>query len=240
MRLVIALGFDDLGLHRLQLTVYAFNAPAISCYHSQGFSIEGTLRDSTRGSDGYWTSHIMGLLATDRFRRPAGAGDPLSSAPPGSPHIRPATLADAGPLARLLSELGYPHDGAAARARLSAWTDHADGAVLVADHDGDAVGFLAVCAYPFMQRGGRCARVMALAVAPEMRGHGLGHALMAAAMTWASERGCVAVEVTSSRTRVGAHAFYRRLGFDDLCWRSARFWRWLERDGAEPSPISPG
>ena len=62
MREVVRMGFDRLGLHRMQLTVYDFNTAAIACYQRVGFAIEGTLRDSTRGSTGYWNGHIMALL----------------------------------------------------------------------------------------------------------------------------------------------------------------------------------
>jgi RimJ/RimL family protein N-acetyltransferase len=65
---LVRIGFDQEGLHRLQLGVYDFNAPAIACYRRLGFVIEGTLRDSAQGSDGFWTSFVMALLEPD-FRR---------------------------------------------------------------------------------------------------------------------------------------------------------------------------
>ncbi len=46
---------------------------------------------------------------------------------------------------------------------------------------------------------------------------------MAAAEDFATERSCLLIEVTSLRSRAGAHAFYRRLGFTDVCDRSGRF-----------------
>jgi RimJ/RimL family protein N-acetyltransferase len=70
IREAVRLGFDERGLHRLQLAVYDFNLSAIACYRSVGFVIEGTHRDSTRGSNGYWSSHTMALLEPD-YRRPS-------------------------------------------------------------------------------------------------------------------------------------------------------------------------
>jgi hypothetical protein len=35
--------------------------------------------------------------------------------------------------------------------------------------------------------------------------------------------GCLAVEVASARARDGAHAFYQRMGYTDVCSRSGRF-----------------
>jgi RimJ/RimL family protein N-acetyltransferase len=65
---LVRIGFDNERLHRLQLGVYDFTAPAIACYRRLGFVIEGTLRDSAQGSDGFWTSFVMALLEPD-FRR---------------------------------------------------------------------------------------------------------------------------------------------------------------------------
>src|SRR6185312_8878392 len=105
-------GFDELGLHRLQLGVYDFNLGAIACYERAGFVIEGRLRDSTRGSDGYWSGYLMALLEPEHRAH----GDPG----PDGVSVRPARLADAPALARLLTELGYPQDAEQAHARLAA------------------------------------------------------------------------------------------------------------------------
>ena len=64
--------------------------------------------------------------------------------------------------------------------------------------------------------------VTALVVAEAARGQGIGRALMAAAETWAVERGCVLLEVTSNRRRVDAHAFYERLGYEATSFRFAK------------------
>ena len=46
-----------------------------------------------------------------------------------------------------------------------------------------------------------------------------------ASVSVARRLGCEDLELTSSRSRSGAHAFYRHLGFEDRCPRSARFVR---------------
>jgi RimJ/RimL family protein N-acetyltransferase len=68
VREAVRIGFDERGFHRLQLAVYDFNLPAIACYESVGFVIEGTHRDCARGTNGYWSSHTMALLEPD-YRR---------------------------------------------------------------------------------------------------------------------------------------------------------------------------
>jgi RimJ/RimL family protein N-acetyltransferase len=65
MQEAVRFGFEKRGLHRIQLAVYDFNLPAIACYQSVGFVIEGTHRDSTKATNGYWSSHTMALLEPD-------------------------------------------------------------------------------------------------------------------------------------------------------------------------------
>ena len=72
MREIVRLGFDDVGLHRLQLAVYDFNQTAIACYQRVGFVIEGRLRDATLGSKGYWNAYVMALLEPE-YRNARGA-----------------------------------------------------------------------------------------------------------------------------------------------------------------------
>lgn len=76
-----------------------------------------------------------------------------------------------------------------------------------------------------LERAGSFARVVALAVDPARRRAGLGRRLLTAVESWAAELGCHDIEITSSRHRGDAHAFYRSLGFVDQCDGSARFRR---------------
>ena len=66
-------------------------------------------------------------------------------------------------------------------------------------------------------------RIERLVVDPSQRRAGTGRALLAAADQLGRAWGCLQIEVTSKRSRAGAHAFYRRLGFADACERSGRF-----------------
>lgn len=65
MHEVVRLAFDELGLHRISLNVFDFNAPAIRCYERVGFIQEGRLREPRRASIGYWSLVVMGMLASD-------------------------------------------------------------------------------------------------------------------------------------------------------------------------------
>jgi RimJ/RimL family protein N-acetyltransferase len=237
MREVVRHGFDDLGLHRLQLTVYAFNTPAIAVYRRAGFTVEGRLPDAAVGSDGFWTALIMGMLETDP--RPAAGGDPFpSSAAVGDGKawaVRPAGAGDRAPVTRLLAELGYPQDEAEVGAQLAAWSADPASAVLVAARGGVLGGLIAVARVPYFERPGAFGRILALHVGADHRRQGLGRLLVDAAETWAARRGCVDVEVTSSRSRDAAHRFYPALGYEDHCAGSARYKRRLAEDrAAEP------
>jgi GNAT superfamily N-acetyltransferase len=62
-------------------------------------------------------------------------------------------------------------------------------------------------------RGGRVAVVEAVEVASDVRGRGLGGAMMRFAVDEARRRGCHRVQLTSNKRRRDAHRFYERLGF---------------------------
>ena len=65
------------------------------------------------------------------------------------------------------------------------------------------------------------------------RGRGIGERLVRAAEAHATECGCTTMEVSSSRRRQGAHAFYRRLGYGDITERSGVFRKPLGRNGED-------
>jgi GNAT superfamily N-acetyltransferase len=155
------------------------------------------------------------------------------SAEPAGVVVRGAVAADAPAVAVLLTELGYPSTADEVAGRLAYWVEDPSGAVLVASDDVGVVGCISVHTIPYLARTGRWARIESLVVAGRARGRGIGAALVAAAESFASSRGCLAVEVTSSRPRTDAHAFYRSIGFTDVCDRSGRFWKELP-----PSPPS--
>jgi ribosomal protein S18 acetylase RimI-like enzyme len=100
-------------------------------------------------------------------------------------------------------------------------------AILVADDESkDALGFvhLALCDSPalpiFVPR--RFVVVDTLVVAARARRRGIGRALMAAADTWARERGASELELTVYVANTEAEAFYRSLGYGAVNQRLAR------------------
>jgi RimJ/RimL family protein N-acetyltransferase len=62
VRQLLAVGFDELRLHRIELVVFDFNIAAISCYEKAGFRTEGLLRDIVRVGGVYWNWRAMSVL----------------------------------------------------------------------------------------------------------------------------------------------------------------------------------
>ena len=61
--LMVGHAFDVLGLHRVGLSVFEFNARAIRAYEKAGFRIEGRLREAIQRDQRYFDEVQMGILA---------------------------------------------------------------------------------------------------------------------------------------------------------------------------------
>lgn len=58
----LAVGFDELGLRRIDLRVFGHNSSAIRCYERSGFVREGFLRKSQKVGSLYWDTVVMAIL----------------------------------------------------------------------------------------------------------------------------------------------------------------------------------
>lgn len=86
--------------------------------------------------------------------------------------------------------------------------------LVVADSGGTVVGTLQLSFLPGLaRRGALRAQIEAVRVADGARGSGLGAAMIRWAVEEAGRRGCALVQLTSDKSRTGAHRFYQRLGF---------------------------
>lgn len=63
MRLVLDFAFKELNLHRVQLTVFEYNEPAIALYEKLGFQREGTYREFMQRDGQRYDMYLYGLLA---------------------------------------------------------------------------------------------------------------------------------------------------------------------------------
>jgi RimJ/RimL family protein N-acetyltransferase len=62
-RLVLGYAFERVGLHRISLEVYSFNARARRVYEKVGFQAEGVLRDALLWEGQRFDAHVMSILA---------------------------------------------------------------------------------------------------------------------------------------------------------------------------------
>jgi RimJ/RimL family protein N-acetyltransferase len=73
-QLMIGHAFERLGLHRVALSVFAFNERAMRAYLRAGFTIEGRAREAVWRDGAFWDEVHMGILAREwRARRSGGA-----------------------------------------------------------------------------------------------------------------------------------------------------------------------
>ena len=63
------------------------------------------------------------------------------------------------------------------------------------------------------RRGATRLQIEAVRVSADLRGNGLGSAMIRWAVEYGRARGCRLVQLTSDATRIDAHRFYERLGF---------------------------
>lgn len=129
--------------------------------------------------------------------------------------IRLATAADAEGIAQLAGQLGYPATVEETIQRLCVVNRHSQQAVYVAEANGRTAGWVHAFVRPSLTTE-PSAEVAALVVDEQCRSRGIGQALMTEAERWAKQQGCVTVRLRSNVTRLRAHAFYERLGYETL------------------------
>ncbi|NHW48446.1 GNAT family N-acetyltransferase [Paenarthrobacter sp. MSM-2-10-13] len=86
--------------------------------------------------------------------------------------------------------------------------------LVVGELDGDVVATFQLSYIPGLSRRGSWrAQIEAVRVSSALRGQGVGALMIQWAIDQARERGCSLVQLTTDKSRVGAHRFYERLGF---------------------------
>ena len=136
--------------------------------------------------------------------------------------FRDATLADLPAIVALLAEdtLGEkrenpsrPLDPAYERA-FATIAANPDQRQIVAERDGAVVGTMQLTFIPGIAfRGAWRGQIEAVRVAGNLRGGGIGAAMIVWAVEQCRARGCRMVQLTSDKSRLDAHRFYERLGW---------------------------
>jgi GNAT superfamily N-acetyltransferase len=131
--------------------------------------------------------------------------------------IRSMTAGDAGEVAALCGQLGYPSTPAQVSHRFGLLAERPESAVFVAEDEDEAMeriaGFVHVQGRLAVESDPR-AEIAGLVVDETRRGAGVGRALLDAAERWAADRGYDEVTLHSNVVRERAHRFYQSLGYE--------------------------
>ena len=65
MELLLNYAFNELNLHRIQLSVFSYNSAALKLYESLGFKHEGTFREWMQRDGKRHDMHLYGLLVSE-------------------------------------------------------------------------------------------------------------------------------------------------------------------------------
>lgn len=126
--------------------------------------------------------------------------------------IRRARIVDAGEMARLAGELGYPMSTEEMARRLAVLLPSERHHVVVAADAERLLGWTHVEHRSSLEGGDR-AELMGLVVDSTARRHGLGRRLLDVAETWTVARGLSSLTVRSNVARELSHPFYESLGY---------------------------
>lgn len=128
--------------------------------------------------------------------------------------IRPALATDAPAMAALGHDLGFRGSEQDFQGNLQdAIADPAVSVYAAESEQAIVIGWAAAERRIFVQSG-RVLEITALVVAPDVRGQGVGRALMAAIESDALSVGLSVVRLRSSVVRTGPHGFYKSLGYE--------------------------
>jgi RimJ/RimL family protein N-acetyltransferase len=68
--LALDFAFQELNLHRVQLTVFSYNTRAIALYRKMGFTHEGTFRQALLRQGQWYDMHLYGILDSEWLETP--------------------------------------------------------------------------------------------------------------------------------------------------------------------------
>lgn len=140
--------------------------------------------------------------------------------------IRRCRPEDADAICRLSrEELGYDYPLEAARDKCQRLLNSEADRIYVAEAGGLVVGYVHANDYDVLYAP-HMKNIMGIAVSGACRGGGVGRALLNAVEAWARHTGASAVRLVSGQARAGAHAFYRRCGYDRER-QQLNFTKWL-------------
>lgn len=128
--------------------------------------------------------------------------------------IRRMLASDASDVSRLSGQLGYPMPDAMIEGRIEKILSLDEHAAFVAEIDGRVVGWIHVYVSHIVEAENSYVEIGGLVVDEDLRGQGIGKALVGMGEAWTREAGYNDIRLRSAIKRVEAHAFYQKLGYE--------------------------
>ena len=175
------------------------------------------VEDYLRGLGADDWSKSLGL-AGSRKPRPRPKARPPKPAPPPEPEVREAMASDAPGIAHLITLLGHKATAPGVRKRLAQTSEP----TLVAVRGKQLIGVCGLSSSVHIHRDKPVGRITILALAEDERRKGIGRMLAKEAENRLGKAGCGMIELTSNDRLEDAHAFYKRLGFEQTSKRFAK------------------
>jgi GNAT superfamily N-acetyltransferase len=127
--------------------------------------------------------------------------------------IRAAEAADAEVLAELMTQLGYETRASEMQMRMEPILANKNYATFVAISEGKVCGMIGTFTGYTYEHNSASTKILALVVSKEMRGRGVGHALIAAAEKHLAQKNIRRIAVNARFEREDAHQFYETAGY---------------------------
>ena len=130
-------------------------------------------------------------------------------------YIRDAHEGDVEAITLLMDDLGYPAPLDEMQVKLKNIFSHPDHRTIVAELNGEIVGFSGLMRGFSFERSGKYVRIISFVVKGTARNKGIGKLLIKASEEWAVEQGADNVVISSGNReeRKAAHIFYQKLGY---------------------------
>jgi GNAT superfamily N-acetyltransferase len=158
----------------------------------------------------------------DDVRRGRGPAAGRAAASASSVTLREAQPRDAGAVAALLGELGYPSTPEQAAERIERIAGDAATWLVVAELKGEVAGLGVLHVQNLVERDEPGVEVAGLVVGERFRRHGVGELLLEALEHEARARGGKTMVLNTAHRRADAHAFYEALGYEHTGRRYAK------------------
>lgn len=127
--------------------------------------------------------------------------------------IRDSEAGDYKSIASLIMELGYPATEVEVKERLTLIDSDKSLRTMVAEREGNVIGFIGLSKSYAYERNGCYIRITALVVSSNFRNQGVGRKLVQIAEAWATAEKATVILLNSGVNRNDAHRFYESQGF---------------------------